>query len=148
MFWSFGPTFATQNEIMYHSSGRGVTREAISIYQGDDIVAEITEVKQMSTTTINTGETGTTTTTTKLVTSTPKITITNAKTITAPQIVFTQKSKWKTIRPGLTAKSTSKLTTTSTIVSTTSVNESSVKRTGDTGLTISVQVILLTFILF
>ena len=86
MFWSFGPTFATQNEIMYHSSGRGVTREAISIYQGDDIVAEITEVKQMSTTTTNTGETGTTTTTTKLVTSTPKITITNAKTITGTVI--------------------------------------------------------------
>ena len=68
---------------MYHSSGRGVTREAISIYQGDDIVAEITEAKQMSTTTTTTtGGTGTTTTTTKMITSTPKITVTNAKTIT------------------------------------------------------------------
>ena len=85
MFWSLGPTFALQNEIMYHSDGRGVTREAIRIFRGDDIddddeEAEDDGVEELAsevTKTTTTG-TGTTTTATAPMTSTPKITINNS----------------------------------------------------------------------
>ena len=89
MYWSLAPTFALQNEIMYHSSGRGVTREAIQIYRGDDdddevkgeAKLEVDEAVQSEAKTTTAG-TGTTTTTTASMTSTPKITVMSGETNT------------------------------------------------------------------